>query len=77
MQNVRLGPWIHVESELRHFSLAMDGEQLAARGRVAQRFERKGHQFVVLDILVTAGGERVVHTAIYEPQRGTAPGARC
>jgi hypothetical protein len=40
------------------------------RGRVAERFERKGHRFVVLDILVVAGGARMVqhvrHTAIYE-----------
>ena len=58
MQNVQLGPWLHVASELRHFS------------RVAERFARKGHQFVVLDVVVVAGGERLVqhvlHTAIYE-----------
>ncbi|HLY20562.1 MAG TPA: hypothetical protein VKR61_25215, partial [Bryobacteraceae bacterium] len=72
LENVKLGPWIHVSSELRHFSLARDGDELAVRGRVAQRFERKGHQFVELDILVTAGDGRVVqhvlHTAIYEPR---------
>jgi hypothetical protein len=40
---------------------------------VAERFERKGHQFVVLDILVVADGEghlrqvqHVRHSAIYE-----------
>src|ERR1700691_80684 len=70
MQNVQLGPWIHTASELRHFSLVRDGDRLSVRGRVAERFERKGHSFVVLDILVLAGGERVVqqvlHTAIYE-----------
>jgi len=72
IQNVKLGPWIHVASDLRHFSLARDGDQLAARARVEERFERKGHQFVVLDILVIAGGERIIqqvrHTAIYEPR---------
>ena len=70
MQNVELGPWIHVASDLRNCSLPHDGCRLALRGRVAERFERKGHQFVVLDILVVAGGERPVqqvrHTAIYE-----------
>jgi hypothetical protein len=39
---------------------------------VEERFERKGHQFVVLDILVVAGGERIIqhvrHTAIYKPR---------
>jgi hypothetical protein len=73
MRNVRLGPWIHVASDVRHFSLAHDGDRVSVRGRVAERFERKGHQFVVLDILVVAGGEshpsyvqHVRHTAIYE-----------
>jgi hypothetical protein len=77
IQNVKLGPWIHLASELRHFNLARHGDQLAARGRVEERFERKGHQFVVLDIMVVAGGERVIqhvrHTAIYEPRLGPAP----
>jgi len=69
MQNVQLGPWLHAASEIRHFSLARDGERLAVRGRVAERFERKGHRFVVLDIVVTAGHrliQHVRHTAIYE-----------
>jgi hypothetical protein len=70
MQTVKLGPWIHVASEVRHFSLARDGCRLAVRGRVAERFERKGHQFVVLDIVVVSGLARIVqhvyHTAIYQ-----------
>ena len=69
MQNVQLGPWLHAASEIRHFSLAQDGERLAVRGRVAERFERKGHRFLVLDIVVAAGDrliQHVRHTAIYE-----------
>jgi acyl dehydratase len=73
MNNVQLGPWIHVSSEVRHFSLMRKGDRLSVRGRVEERFERKGHQFVVLDIIVVAGGEghlrhvqQVRHTAIYE-----------
>jgi len=77
IQNVKLGPWIHVASELRHFHIARNGDQLAARARVEDRFERKGHQFVVLDILVVARGDRIIqhvrHTAIYEPRPGVAP----
>jgi hypothetical protein len=77
IQNLELGPWIHLASELRHFNLARDGDQLAVRGRVEERFERRGHQFVVLDIVVVADGERIIqhvrHTAIYEPRIGPAP----
>jgi hypothetical protein len=77
IQNVKLGPWIHIASELRHFNLARNGDELAAHARVEDRFERKGHQFVVLDILVVARGDRIIqhvrHTAIYEPRLGVAP----
>ena len=77
IQNVKLGPWIHLASELCHFNVARDGDQLAARARLEERFDRKGHQYVVLDILVVAGGDRVIqhvrHTAIYEPRIGPAP----
>jgi len=70
MRNVKLGPWIHTASEIRNFSLAHDGDHVAVRGRVAERFERKGHQFVVLDVVVVGKGGRVIqqvrHTAIYQ-----------
>jgi hypothetical protein len=68
-----------VASEIRHFNLARDGDAISVRGRVVERFERKGHQFVVLDILVVAGDDRVIqqvrHTAIYEPKLRRAQNA--
>lgn len=70
--NVRLGPWIHTSSEVRHFRAVVDGDQLSTRARVDDVFERKGHQFVTLDVVVLADGEpalRAVHTAIFEIAR--------
>ena len=71
--NVRLGPWIHVETEAEHLGLVRDGDRVATRGRVTDCFERKGHKFVELDLLWVANGERQVmharHVAIYEPRR--------
>jgi acyl dehydratase len=71
--NVRLGPWIHVSSEVTHFGLARNGEALQTRGRVTGLFERKGHKFVDLDVLTVAGGTRpimlVKHTAIYDVRK--------
>jgi acyl-coenzyme A thioesterase PaaI-like protein len=73
-QNVRLGPWIHVETQATHFSALADGERVVVRGKVAGLFEKKGHKFVDLDLLWLAGDDRPVlharHTAIYEPRRG-------
>ncbi len=71
--NVRLGPWIHVESTAAHFGVVADGDRWSMRGRVAKVYERKGHKFVELDLLVVANDERAVmairHTAIYEPAK--------
>lgn len=72
MSNYRLGPWIHAASDLKNWSAVRAGETISIRGRIADCFERKGHEFVVLDLLVTADKTRVVqqvrHTAIYRPR---------
>jgi acyl dehydratase len=73
LQNALLGPWIHVGSKVQNFSLVRAGETLAARARVAGNYERKGHLFVELDVLVLSEGTRpvaqVLHTAIYRPKQ--------
>jgi acyl dehydratase len=69
MDNVVLGPWIHVGSSVQHLSTARIGETLSVRARVAANYDKKGHRFVDLDTLVLASDERpvahVLHTAIY------------
>ena len=71
-RNYKLGPWIHAASDLINWSSARNGEEITVRGRIADCFERKGHEFVVLDLLLIAGGSRFVqqvrHTAIYQPR---------
>ncbi|MGI8926110.1 MAG: hypothetical protein ACR2HN_05610 [Tepidiformaceae bacterium] len=68
--NVVLNPWLHVSSDIVHYSLAHPGEHLSTRGRVTALFERRGHQFVDMDVVVLAGEDRPVmgvhHTAIYD-----------
>lgn len=70
--NVRLGPWIHVESVTRHHRVVRDGEIVQARAVVTREWEHKGHRFVELDVAVLADGRvahRVTHTAIYAPRQ--------
>ncbi len=70
--NVELGPWIHVESDVTNLGLVRDGDVVSTRGRVARVWERSGHKFVALDVLVTVDEQPVTyvrHTAIYEPRR--------
>jgi hypothetical protein len=68
--NVRLGPWMHVGSEVTNYGVVTDGERVSTRGRIAGLFERKGHQFAELDLLLVADDTRPVqhvrHTAIYD-----------
>jgi MaoC dehydratase-like protein len=69
-QNVQVGPWIHVGSVIRHLGGARIGETLATRGRVRSIFEKKGREFVELDLLIVAGDRprpvaHILHTAIY------------
>jgi acyl dehydratase len=71
-RNVLLGPWIHTESTVRHYGLPTVGETLTVRGFVEDSYERKGHQFVVLEVAFFGRSERplahLTHTAIFKPR---------
>ena len=71
--NVVLGPWMHVGSTVQHFAAARIGDELSARAVVTANYERKGHRFVELDVLVYANRKipiaRIDHIAIYRPRQ--------
>jgi acyl dehydratase len=72
--SVVLGPWIHVGSAVTNFHSVADGAVVETRARVAERYERKGHHFVVLDVVWLADGEPAMHAshaAIYRLRGGT------
>jgi len=69
-RNVRLSPWIHTRSIVRHLGGARIGETLRTRGRVRSLFERKGREFVEVDLCIVVGERprpvaHVLHTSIY------------
>jgi acyl dehydratase len=68
-ENVALGPWIHVASDVAHCGLARAGDRLETRGRVLRIYERKGRGWVDLDVVIVANDARPIarvhHTAIY------------
>ncbi len=68
-ENLQLGPWIHVSSDVAHCGVARAGDRLETRGRVARVYERKGRGWVDLDLLIVADAGRPIarirHTAIY------------
>jgi acyl dehydratase len=59
-----------VEDPLAHYGLARVGDRLTTRGRVVGVSQRKGRQYVDLDVLVVADDSRplvhVRHMAIYQ-----------
>jgi hypothetical protein len=69
--NVLLNPWIHVSSEVTHFGVLRAGEHFSTRARITDLFERKGHKFVRLDVLIGSDRPimRVDHVAIYDVRK--------
>ena len=73
VQNIVLGPWIHVGSKVRHHAAARVGERLTLRSRVSSNVVNKGHAIVEFDAIVIADGARTVaeiaHAAIWRPRQ--------
>lgn len=70
--NVKLGPWIHVESRIRNHGLLRDGEPAETHAIVVENIESKGHLIVTLDFEIVSAARRVMsgrHWAIYEPRQ--------
>ncbi len=69
-RNVRVSPWIHVESHGQHLGILRVSRRLETRAKVKNQFQGKGHEFVELDLLMVADGSRPVasvrHIAIYQ-----------
>ena len=66
--NVRLGPWIHVESRIRHLAPIPLGTVVTVEAVVTDLVERRGHEFVDLDVAAYAGDAPLFsafHRAIY------------
>jgi len=68
-QNVRLGPWIHVQSDVQHFGSVPRDSTVLTEATVVDLFERGGHEFVDLDVSVFLESGtpvlRAAHRAIY------------
>ncbi len=74
--NVVLGPWMHVGSRIEHFAAARIGDELSAKALVTGNYDKKGHRFVDLDVLVYANRTtpvaRIAHISIYRPRQRAA-----
>jgi len=72
VDNVILGPWIHVGSRMQILSALQPDDEITARAKVIENYEKKGHRFVELDALVIANGVTPLahchHVAIVQPR---------
>jgi acyl dehydratase len=76
VDNAILGPWIHVGSRMQLLHASRRGDELTARAKVVDVYEKKGHRFVELDALVVRNGTTPLahcrHVAIYQPREQAA-----
>jgi hypothetical protein len=72
-ENVALGPWIHVESRLWNIRALSVDEPFTTRAVVLGNYEKNGHLFVDLDVVIAARDRdpvcRIRHKAIYVPRQ--------
>jgi len=72
-ENVTLGPWIHVESKVWNIRALSVDEPFTTRAVVLDNYEKNGHLFVDLDVVIAARDRdpvcRVRHKAIYVPRQ--------
>jgi acyl dehydratase len=74
-ENVTLGPWLHVSSDVELLGLVEAGDPIDVRAEVTAEYERRGHRFVELDVAVLADDRpvhRIAHTAIHTPRARSA-----
>ena len=67
-ENVRLGPWVHVATELVNLAVAPEPCVIETRAQVDRRYERNGRPLVSLDVLWLVQDVPVAaarHDAIY------------
>jgi len=74
--NVRMGPWIHVESELQSFGRLPLGRTVVVESEILDLFERSGHEFCDLRVGVFfKEGPPIAtirHRVIYRLRQGPA-----
>lgn len=64
--NYRISPWLHTASEVVCYRRPQPN--LSVRGVVRECYEKRGHQFMVLDVAIVGNDliQRIKHTAIWK-----------
>jgi hypothetical protein len=62
-RNVRLGPWLHLQTWSYQLAEVPFGSELRVEPSIVELFERKGHEFVDIDVAAFDAHERPVLSA--------------
>lgn len=62
--NVKMSPWLHLETESRCFAAIEPETELVVEAAIADLFEKKGHHFVDVDVAVFGAGEDEARAAV-------------
>jgi hypothetical protein len=50
--NVQMGPWLHLQTDQQNFREIPHGSELVVEARIADLFEKKGHEFADVDVSI-------------------------
>ena len=77
-RNVMLGPWIHTASVVGNCAVPRDGELLSLRGRVVDSGQKRGHEFVTVDLAMFGHENRPIaairHSALIQLREQVSSG---
>ena len=80
LQNVKLGPWIHIGSRVENFGPARLRDRLSLYAQITSNHKHKGHDIVEIDAKVLANQNSMItqikHLAIWRPRQMAETTAR-
>jgi hypothetical protein len=50
--NVRMSPWLHLQTDQQNFRAIPHGSELLVEARIADLFEKRGHEFADVDVTI-------------------------
>ncbi len=63
-RNVKMSPWLHLQTDSQHYGAIAPGTDLVVEASIADLFEKKGHEFVDVDVEIYPKSEDVAVASV-------------
>jgi hypothetical protein len=63
-RNVRMDAWLHLETHSQHYRAIESGTELVVEAAIADLFEKKGHEFVDVDVAIFGATNDAAYASI-------------